>query len=144
MEVAADTVFSGVRINRSGAGAMLTYSANSLVRYRGAEAPVSTTDSPKVCMSGTSEKLRNAIIVRLAQKKTHRELQIGRASAFGGMKMAYRDKDITDVTIAALSADAVEISPKLPLRPGQYILFPQELTSVPAGTQGYDFGVGHQ
>ena len=133
---------SGVRAG-GGMGAALTYgiaSVKSTMTFRDPTAPVKTLGArPVFCIVGPSLTApRDMLIVRLKEKKDHRELQIGKANAYTGMKIEYPSSDVTEVTVTE-SGSVRTLTPKVDLKPGEYLLFVGAPTQMPAGYGGYDF-----
>ena len=123
---------------------MLTGGATSIrsfVLFRNPSAPVSVSISrPTFLIVGAANSPRDIVIVRLEQKKDHRELQIGRFNGYTGGGMEYRKEDITEVGAKADSS-ALLVTPKSDLRPGEYIIFASSPTPFPAGYGGCDLEV---
>lgn len=133
---------SGVRAG-SGMGAAFTYgiaSVKSIMTFRDPTAPVKALGArPTFCIVGpTMTAPRDMLIVRLKEKKDHRELQIGKANAYTGMKIEYPASDVTEVTVTESGA-VKTLTPKADLKPGEYLLFVGAPTQMPAGYGGYDF-----
>jgi hypothetical protein len=126
----------------SGVGhALVTYSAKSIVKYREAAAPVTLSSTPRFCLSGTPETARNIIVLKLTGKKEHRELETGKASAFSGLQMEFRERDLQPMQVTALSNDSIAITPKQGFKAGQYLIMLQVSNGPFAENSGYDFGV---
>jgi hypothetical protein len=133
---------SGVRAGGA-MGAAFSYgiaSVKSVMTFRDPTAPVKTFGPrPVFLIVGPSMTApRDMLIVRLKEKKDHRELQIGKANAYTGMKMEYPASDVTEVTVT--ESDGVKtLTPKVDLKSGEYLLFVGTPTQMPAGYGGYDF-----
>jgi hypothetical protein len=133
---------SGIRIG-SAAGAAFSYgiaSVKSIMTFRDPSAPVKGFGPRPVFLivGPTQTAPRDMLIVRLKQKKDHRELQIGKANAYGGAKIEYPASDVTEVIVTD-SDSTRTLTPKVDLKPGEYLLFVGTPTQMPAGYGGYDF-----
>lgn len=120
-------------------------SVKTVLSYRDAEAPIRTAYSrPTFCIVGPSATApRDIVIVRLKQKKDHRELQIGKANAYTGANVEYPNGDVTEVAVTEVGSGRVLV-PTTDLKPGEYILFAGTSTQMPTGYGGYDFSEGTQ
>lgn len=112
--------------------------------FSGSTAPVSTSDAnPAFCVIGpTHAEARDIVIVRLKEKRGHRELQTISMGAYRGLDMEYPPKDITHV-VGSQSGVCWMVTPVSALKRGEYILFaglgPANIM-IP-GFGGYDFSV---
>jgi hypothetical protein len=121
--------------------AMLTHSSNMKESYRDAEAPVTVQPAAQFCIVGFGSPLRYLVVIRMDQKKGHREIQFGHADTFTGLKMEYKKGDLQPVKMESLTDNIVMVSTP-GLKPGQYLLIPTPPSpGVPTGRGGYDFGV---
>lgn len=135
---------SGIRMSGP-AGTMFSYgiaSMKTIMIFRDPTAPIKTFGARPVfyVVGPTLTAPRDMLIVRLNQKKDHRELQIGKANAYTGAKIEYSASDTIEVTVTD-SDGARTITPNADLKPGEYILFVGTPTPMPAGYGGYDFSV---
>ena len=78
--------------------------------------------------------------MRLQQKKDHRELSVGKANAYTGMKMEYSPADVTEVDVKD-SKEGRLVTPRVDLTPGEYIIFAGSPSPLPNGYGGCDFSV---
>jgi hypothetical protein len=137
---------SGIRMS-SPAATAFSYgiaSIKSIMTFRDPTAPVKASGPRPVFLiiGPTQTAPRDMLIVRMKQKKDHRELQIGKANAYGGAKIEYPASDVTEVTVT--ESDGVKtLTPKVDLKPGEYLLFVGTPTQMPAGYGGYDFSDGN-
>jgi hypothetical protein len=117
-------------------------SAEVVYVYRDATALVKTTEVRPVfhIIGNMSTAPRDIVIIRLQQKKDHRELQTAKVNAYSGMKMQYPPQDTIEVDVQD-SANERIITPKVDLKPGEYMLFVGSPTPMPTGSGGYDFSV---
>jgi hypothetical protein len=117
-------------------------SAKAVFIYRDATAPMKTAlVRPIFHVIGLiTTAPRDIVIVRLQQKKDHRELEIGKFNAYSGMNMQYPPADVTEVDVKESGNERI-ITPKVDLKPGEYILFTGTPTQMPIGYGGYDFSV---
>jgi hypothetical protein len=118
--------------------------AKIVLLYRNGKAPVATSDTrPTFCIVNPAKaQPRDIVIVRLKQKKDHRELQVAKLRTFAGPDMEYDPKDTFGVTVGQSGSCEMATS-SIDLKPGQYVLFPgNTLTgNLPSGYGGYDFGI---
>jgi len=112
----------------------------SVLIYRDATAPVHTTSLRPVfkLVGDANTAPRDIIIVRLQQKKNHRELQIGKANAYTGFNMEYPPSETFKVDVKQ-DGDGMVITPAEDLKPGEYIVF--TASGMPSGYGGFDFAV---
>jgi hypothetical protein len=115
------------------------------VVYRDAEAPVSTSGPrPTFKIVGPSQVApRDIVIVRVQQKKDHRELQLGTARMWSGVNMQYPPEATTEVSVKQTDNGLI-LTPAADLKPGQYLLFaggPVGGSGLPSGMGGFDFGI---
>ena len=110
--------------------------------YRDAEAPVRTScPKPVFRIVGLSQTApRDIVVVRLEQKKDHRELQVGGTSDWSGTSFGYPPDATTSVEVQE-DATGMTLTPKADLKPGEYMLFASTPTALPIGYGGYDFSV---
>jgi hypothetical protein len=80
--------------------------------------------------------VRNLLIVRMAKKKDHRELEIIEGS-FASQRVGLNSKDIVEATLTTVSDRTFTLVPKNDLARGEYVLTLRGAN----GTVGYDFGV---
>lgn len=80
--------------------------------------------------------VRDLVIVRMAKKKDHRELEVMEGS-FASQRVGLNSKDIVAATLSAVSDRAFTIVPKNDLVRGEYVLTLRGAN----GTTGYDFGI---
>lgn len=121
---------------------MFTYSRKNVVRYPDPAARTPLAARPRFCTSATVADGKNTFLVKLSEKKDHREVQVGKGTAATAVKVKYRQEDLQPIDLVALSDSAVEITPKQDLTPGQYLLVPaQKQTANADPSSGYDFGV---
>jgi hypothetical protein len=115
-------------------------SMKTVLTFRDASAPAKTASArPTFCIVGPSETApRDIVIVRLKQKKDHRELEIGKANAYTGAKVEYPASDVTEMAVTESGAGRTLV-PNADLKPGEYILFAGTATQMPTGYGGYDF-----
>jgi len=115
-------------------------SAKSVITYRGSSTPVKTGAKPLFLLAGMSTDVspRDIVIVRLKQKKDHRELQIGKVNLYSGSRFEYPPEDVFDVNVVE-GGSTRTITPETDLKPGEYILFTSQQTGVQL--DGYDFTV---
>jgi hypothetical protein len=73
-------------------------------------------------------------IIRLQQKKDHREIRTASLSGFS-QKLGYKAEDVCEVTVLRVSDNVVSIAPKSNLNDGEYLL------SLSPSELRYDFGV---
>jgi hypothetical protein len=115
--------------------------------YRDAEAPVSTSNPRPIfkVVGPLQVAPRDIVIVRVQQKKDHRELQVGKMGALSGFSMQYPADVVTEVSVQKSEDGVTTITPVSGLKPGQYILFAGQhspyASSLPTGVGGFDFGV---
>jgi hypothetical protein len=133
---------SGIRMS-SPAGTAFSYgiaSMKTIMTFRDPTAPVKTLGARPVfyVVGPTQTAPRDMLIVRLKEKKDHRELVIGKANAYTGAKVEYPASDVTEVTVTDSDAGRL-LTPKADLKPGEYLLFVGTPTQMPAGYGGYDF-----
>lgn len=116
--------------------------AKVVVLYRDADAPVSTSGPrPEFRIEGQTQTApRDIVIVRLERKKDHRELQVAKVGAYSGMSMEYPPEETVAVD-PKQDGDALLLTPRQDLKPGEYILFAGTPTGMPSGYGGYDFTV---
>jgi hypothetical protein len=116
---------------------MAGINSNKLIYlYNGAEAPVKISETRptfylRYYRGYTSA--RNFSIVRMDQKKDHRELQTTHAT-FSGTSVGYNEKDIVAVDFTIVSDGLYAITPKADLVKGEYVF-------TIAGTLLWDFGI---
>lgn len=117
-------------------------SAKAVLVFRDSTAPVKTSSTRPVFLviGDTLTAPRDIVIVRLQQKKDHRELQIGKFNAYSGMKMEYLPADVVGVDVKD-SERGRTITPQADLKSGEYIIFTGTPTPMPTGYGGYDFSV---
>jgi hypothetical protein len=103
----------------------------NLFRYKDSAAPLTLGPNPRLCVTiSPSFNPSQILIGAVAVKKDHRELE-QLISADSWMPR----KDIQDVVIKQISSTVVEITPKQPLPPGQYVIGGPPMIAI------YDFGV---
>jgi len=117
-------------------------SSKAVLVFRDSTAPVKSSSMRPIFLviGDTITAPRDIVIVRLQQKKDHRELQIGKFNAYSGMKMEYPPADVIEVDVKE-SERARTITPKTDLKAGEYIIFTGTPTPMPIGYGGYDFSV---
>ncbi len=79
---------------------------------------------------------RDLLLVRMAKKKDHRELQIMQGG-FASQRVGLNAKDIVEVTLTTVADRTFILAPKKDLAPGEYVLAFRGAN----GTAGYEFGV---
>lgn len=80
--------------------------------------------------------VRDLLIVRMAKKKDHRELEVMEGS-FASQRVGLNSKDIVEATLTTVSDRTFTLVPKNDLARGEYVLTLRGAN----GTVGYDFGV---
>jgi hypothetical protein len=135
---------SGIRTSGA-AKTMFTYgvaSMKSVLVFRDATAPVKTSTVRPVfrIIGNTTGAPRDIVIVQLQQKRDHRELQVGKANVYSGMKYEYPAEDVTKLDVTDTDQYRI-VRPQVPLKPGEYILFTGSPSPMPNGYGGYDFSV---
>jgi hypothetical protein len=80
--------------------------------------------------------VRDLLMVRVAKKKDHRELQIMRGG-FASLRVGLSSKDIVEVTLTTVAGRTFTLAPQNDLAPGEYVITFRGAN----GTAGYDFGV---
>jgi len=110
--------------------------------YRDVEAPVRTLNpKPVFRIVGPSQTApRDIVVVRLQQRRDHRELQVGGESDWTGTSFGYPPDATTSVEVQQ-DETGMTLTPKADLKPGEYILFASTPTALPIGYGGYDFSV---
>lgn len=78
--------------------------------------------------------MQDIALVKMEQKKDHRESQFCKAGAWTGVKLENQSGVALDV---ARTPIGITITPREPLEPGEYLL----VTMPGGGAMGYDFGV---
>ena len=78
-------------------------SVKSVLVYRDPSAPETVQSGATFCMNVAPGALRDATIVRVEQKKDHRELQTAKGNIYSGLSLQYRPEDVQKITVAALS-----------------------------------------
>jgi len=117
------------------AGKARPFGAKAVARFRDAAAPIAVGESPKFCLYGGTQFSRNIVIAAVDVKGDHREIQMAHAGLTGSTS-GIPDKKLQPIEVKQVSDYAVELWPKSPLAPGQYMIFP-----MGRGAIGYDFGV---
>ncbi|MGH9761281.1 MAG: hypothetical protein ACREDR_11650 [Blastocatellia bacterium] len=106
--------------------------------YNGAGATARTADSsPVFFVQGLGINSREAAIIRLEQKRDHREVNIASLRPFAA-KSGYPSGRVVAVKLSRLSPDVVAVTPSEALKPGEYLL---SLYSTDTDEGGFDFGV---
>jgi hypothetical protein len=112
--------------------------------FRDAEAPVQVSDSlPRFCFKliamppgiPYAPSGRDILIARFDEKKDHRELQTTSGGNMFTFKSGLSADRMPAVEITELDSSTYLVSPKEPLKNGEYLL-----TNSSLGTTGYDFG----
>jgi hypothetical protein len=80
--------------------------------------------------------VRDLLIVRVAKKKDHRELEVMEGS-FASQRVGLNPKDIVEATLTTVSDRTFTLAPKSDLARGEYVLTLRGAN----GTVGYDFGI---
>ena|SRR5579884_2709016 len=121
---------------------MFTWSKkNIVVQYPEAAAHTNLPAHPKFCTSGTATDVNSIFVVKLSEKGDHRELQVGKGTAATAAKVKYRQEDLQPINVTPSGSDALEITPKQDLPPGQYLVVAQNQSNRSDPNAGYDFGV---
>ncbi len=121
--------------------AMFTYGAakiSGLWVYNGASAPTQLTDhKPTFVVVAQGETSLNDIhLLKMIQKKDHREVQYCKAGAWSGVDTT-QNKDAVPVTATRAADGSIMVVPTADLPAGEYFL----VTGLGNGAYGYDFGV---
>jgi len=111
--------------------------------YRETNAPMQLSDRrPIFYIKTTPDKqslmestLRSMVIVRLEQKKDHRELQVIKSGLIGA-KVEIDKKRMPDITVHAVNSMLLTITPNEDLSDGEYLITYDSLARL-----GYDFGI---
>lgn len=126
----------------NGAHGMFTFSRKNIVRYPGAAAQITLPARPKLCTAGMMADVNKIFLVRLTEKTDHREIQVSEGTAATAVKIGYHKEDLQPIDVTTIGSDALVITPKQNLPPGQYLLAPQnQATHLPDPAAGYEFGV---
>ncbi len=80
--------------------------------------------------------VRDLLLVRMAKKKDHRELQVMQGG-FASVRAGLNSKDIVEMTLTTVTDRTFTLVPKKDLAPGEYVLTFRWAN----GTAGYDFGI---
>jgi len=80
--------------------------------------------------------VRDLLMVRVAKKKDHRELQVIE-SGFASQRVGLSSKDIVEVTLTTVADRTFTLAPQNDLAPGEYVITFRGAN----GTAGYDFGI---
>ena len=80
--------------------------------------------------------VRDLLIVRMAKKKDHRELQV-MGGGFARQRVGLNSKDIVEVTVTTAADGTFILVPTKDLERGEYVLTFRGAN----GTAGYDFGI---
>ncbi len=111
----------------------------NIITFKNPSAALSLASSPRFCVSMPLNVDPTVILIGVVDvKKNHRELETcaGPCASRGRTADDWMpEKRVQPVEIKRVSDSAVEITPKTPLKPGQYIL------GGPATVGFYDFGV---
>ena len=103
---------------------------------------------PVFRISGLGASARDVYIVSLRLNPDRRDLEMGRQGLIKKMSFGFRKRDVHDVDVRRLGEDLLEVTPKLDLEPGEYIMVLGGVGVLPNasagadGTTGYDFGIG--
>jgi hypothetical protein len=111
-------------------------SAKGVERFRDAVAPITLGPTPKFCLSTSLDIARSVVVALVDVKGDHREIQIAHAGQWSGSQSGIPEKKLQPMDMRRFSDNAILISTKSPLKPGQYMIFP-----LGQGGIGYDFGV---
>jgi len=108
-----------------------TAGQTNLFRYKDAAAPLTLGPNPRFCVTILPNYNPSQILIGAVEvKKDHRELeQLRSADSW------LPEKEAQAVEITRISANAVEITPKRALPPGQYVIGGYPMIGI------YDFGV---
>lgn len=79
---------------------------------------------------------RDLLIVRMAKKKDHRELQVIEGG-FASQRVGLNSKDLVEVTLTTVADRTFTLVPKNDLARGEYVITFRGAN----GTAGYDFGI---
>jgi hypothetical protein len=108
---------------------------NTTYIYRGEHAELQIVGRRPTLYVRGSNYSKEAVIVQLARKRESREMQTSSDEASSDNKAGYKRKDISRVSISALSRDCFAVTPDLELRPGEYLL------SIGSPPTTFDFGI---
>ncbi len=138
------TNFSGSGLKKVGKLFVPGLTPQMVWTFRDAQAPVQLKDgNPLFCYKlvevppGTpfAPSSRDIVIALFYEKKDHRELQTTSGSTVFTFKSGLSKERTVELTITDISSTLSLISPKEPLRPGEYLLAGTSLA-----ISGYDFG----
>jgi hypothetical protein len=110
--------------------------------YRDAHAPVATSSARPVfkVVGTTGVAPRDIIIVRLKEKKDHREVETMSMSMWTGVNMQYSPDIVTKVSVEQVEGGLL-ITPVTDLKPGEYLILTGIGAGIATGTGGSDFSV---
>jgi hypothetical protein len=138
------TNFSGSGLKKVGKLFVPGLTPQMVWTFRDARAPVQLKDgNPLFCYKfvevppGTpfAPSSRDIVIARFDEKKDHRELQTTSGGTVFTFKSGLSKERSVELTITDISSTLSLISPKEPLKPGEYLL-----TGTSLAISGYDFG----
>jgi hypothetical protein len=115
-----------------------TRATTAIIRYENATAPLSLTSRPRFALCArTSDATANFVIGRLDVRKDYREIEtLSRLESYGSMIWIPK-KRLEPVDVKRVSDTVVEVTPKDPLAPGEYLLVHPGPT-----VEGNDFDFG--
>lgn len=116
-------------------GAAYVTGGSGMHVYRDAHAPIQIEElRPIFYLRGAAKSGRDALIVRLDTKKDGREVQISAAKGIRGGEAGYKDDKLAELTVEAVSAYVLRVTPAADLEEGEYLLIADE-------EHAYDFGI---